>query len=189
LFTTYILIALTLVAVINIPFVLWQILDFLKSGLTKKEYKFLSNSSKVFVIFTIMINYFSLTFIFPILWKFFTSLEMYQGTGTLINLSLELKVEEYLKFFNQFVFITNVFVMTVVTLFVGATRFGISNLVYWKKLFILVNIMFATLLSPPDVYSQIMILSILSIILEIILFCFILKMKLNKLIWHNVERN
>jgi Sec-independent protein secretion pathway component TatC len=98
-------------------------------------------------------------------------------------------VEEYLKFFNQFVFITNVFVMTVVTLFVGATRFGISNLVYWKKLFILVNIMFATLLSPPDVYSQIMILSILSIILEIILFCFILKMKLNKLIWHNVERN
>jgi len=48
--------------------------------------------------------------------------------------------------------------------------FGFEKLLYWKKLFLFCNIVFATLLSPPDVYSQLLILSILTFFLEAIIF-------------------
>jgi hypothetical protein len=51
--------------------------------------------------------------------------------------------------------------------------------------------MFATLLSPPDVYSQISILVFLSFILEMFLFLSILVLKLDKkhafLVWHVIK--
>jgi len=48
---------------------------------------------------------------------------------------------------------------------------------------------FATLLSPPDVYSQIVILIFLSALLELILFTFVYMSKVNKvyLIRHYVK--
>jgi Sec-independent protein secretion pathway component TatC len=60
-------------------------------------------------------------------------------------------------------------------------RFGVSNLLKWKKLFILLNIVFATLLSPPDVYSQLTILGFLTLILEtsILFFLYITKISKN----------
>ena len=71
--------------------------------------------------------------------------------------------------------------------------FGLSNIIRWKKLFIFLNIVFATLLSPPDVYSQLMILCILSLIFEAIIFLNLYFYKLNinyeKLIWHHIKRD
>jgi Sec-independent protein secretion pathway component TatC len=46
----------------------------------------------------------------------------------------------------------------------------LQHILRWRKLFIFINVVCATLLSPPDVYSQILILFILSLIIESIIF-------------------
>ena len=71
--------------------------------------------------------------------------------------------------------------------------FGLSNIIRWKKLFIFLNIVFATLLSPPDVYSQIIILLLLTFCFEAIIFVTLYFLKLDKkysfLIRHHIKRN
>ena len=71
--------------------------------------------------------------------------------------------------------------------------FGLSNIIRWKKLFIFLNIVFATLLSPPDVYSQIIILLLLSFCFDAIIFLTLYFLKLKKkhafLIRHHIKRN
>jgi len=50
------------------------------------------------------------------------------------------------------------------------TYLGLKALTKWKKLFIFANIVFATLLSPPDVLNQLLLLSFFTLLLELALF-------------------
>jgi len=104
----------------------------------------------------------------------------------------ELRIQEYFNFVVDFLYLTNIFIFLFIFLYFLIYYFGLSNIIYWKRLFIFINIMCATLLSPPDVYSQIIILVILSFIFEslIIINLYFLTLKINyeKLIRHHVKR-
>jgi len=51
---------------------------------------------------------------------------------------------------------------------------------YWKKLFTFFNVVFATLLSPPDVFSQLIFLFVFVFLFEFVTFLSIIKLKLDK---------
>jgi len=91
------------------------------------------------------------------------------GNSELFQFSLELRLKDYLSFIGSFSYFINLIVVLFLILFLLTNLFGISNILYWKKLFIFFNIMFATFLSPPDVYSQISILVFLVVMLAVLL--------------------
>ncbi len=165
---------------ILLPYLIWNILEFFKSSLFKYEYK----KVKILSIFLIIFFYFSNilvnSLLFPKIWLFFENFNFSNNNAGLLSFSPELKIEEYLNFLIDFTFVVNSFLILFLILLFILLKFGVSNLLKWKKLFILLNIVFATLLSPPDVYSQLTILIFLSIVLETNILIFLLFTKITK---------
>jgi Sec-independent protein secretion pathway component TatC len=63
-------------------------------------------------------------------------------------------------------------------------------LVNWKKLFIFFNIVFATLLSPPDILTQMVLLAFFTILLEFFINLLIFQSKIKSFLkWQHVERD
>jgi sec-independent protein translocase protein TatC len=119
------------------------------------------------IIFFYFSNILVNSLLFPKIWLFFENFNFSNNNAGLLSFSPELKIEEYLNFLIDFTFVVNSFLILFLILLSILLKFGVSNLLKWKKLFILLNIVFATLLSPPDVYSQLTILIFLTLILEI----------------------
>jgi Sec-independent protein secretion pathway component TatC len=127
----------------------------------------------------------------PVIWSFFSAFGTSSGDYGSAGFSFELRVQDFIIFISDFIgFVSFIAVVFIVLTSLIIFR-GVSSLLYWKKLFIFFNIMFATFLSPPDVYSQIVILLILSIFLEIFIFFFLLSFKVEKkymlLVRHDVK--
>jgi len=167
--------------VIQTPYALWHLVDFIKSSLFLEEYKkIIKILISLFVSFTVF-NSLCFFFIFPKIWSFFQKFNTLVNQSENLNFSLELSVQDYFLFVLGFIYFVNIFIVIFYSLTFFMLIFGVENFIYWKKLFIFINIVFATLLSPPDVYSQIVILIFLSVLLELILFTFVYLSKVNKI--------
>lgn len=190
LLTIHFLSILLVSSILQVPFFFWHILDFIKSSLINNEYikvfKILISLFLVFLVF----NFICFTFIFPKLWFFFQSFNNLVNQSENLKFFFELSVQDYFYFVLDFLYFVNIFIGIFYLLLVLIVVFGVEKFIYWKKLFIFLNIVFATLLSPPDVYSQIVLLFFLTILLEFVLFVFLFLLKLNKmfLIRHHVKR-
>ena len=123
----------------------------------------------------------SFFFLFPYIWFFFQSLNNYQDyTISYLNFFFELRIQDYFFFVLDFFYIINISILIFLFLFLFVYFFGIISLIFWKKLFIFFNIMFATFLSPPDVYSQILLFFALTLISEFIIVLYLYVFKLKK---------
>jgi len=163
-----------------IPYVLWNILEFVKSSLFYYEYKVFRKTVVNFFLFLYFSNFLINFILFPKIWCFFENFNLSGNSTELLYFSFELRIEEYLKFLIDFTFVVNAFFLIFFFLLFLILKFGVANLLKWKKLFILLNIVFATLLSPPDVYSQLIILTFLSFILEVSILFFLYLTKISK---------
>ena len=170
---------------LSIPYFLWQLIDFLKSGLTEREYKKICKIKSIFLIILYSSNLVCFIYLFPNIWFFF---ETFNSTLTLqvSNFFLELRIYEYFCFIKDFIYLVNLSFSFLIILFFLFLYYGFKSLIHWKKLFILLNMMFATLLSPPDVYSQLIIFCFLTFILEGLILFFIVMYKLYKYIFFNM---
>jgi sec-independent protein translocase protein TatC len=170
LLTIHFLLILLISSIFQIPYLLWHFLDFTKTSLLKNEYL---KMLKVLIICTFLLFFFNFLFffiIFPKFWLFFYSFSFSFHESQTLNFFLELRVQEYFNFVINFIYSVNLFILIFFAIFFLISMFGFEKLLYWKKLFLFCNIVFATLLSPPDVYSQLLILSILTFFLEAIIF-------------------
>ena len=163
-----------------IPLLIWNFLEFVKSSLFKPEYERITQILIFFLLFFYFSNFFVNFKLFPKIWCFFENFNFSDNSFGFLSFSSELKIEEYLNFFINFTSIVNSFLFLFLALLFLILRFGVSNLLKWKKLFILLNIVFATLLSPPDVYSQLTILVFLTLILETSILFFLYITKISK---------
>jgi sec-independent protein translocase protein TatC len=177
----FLLMLLTSVA-LQLPYFSWHFLDFIKTSLLKNEYFKLIKLLFFLYIIIIVFNLIFFFIIFPKLWSFFYYFNFTQEPQT-ISFFLELRVQDYFKFVLDFISTINFFILLFYILFIFILFFGFQKLLYWKKLFLFINLVFATLLSPPDVYSQIVILFVLTSFLEVIIFISLFLYQLqNKLI-------
>ena len=96
-----------------------------------------------------------------------------------LNFFFELRVQEYFTFVLDFLYLINFFLIIFIGVICIAAYFGLAQCLYWKKLFIFFNIICATVLSPPDVTSQVLLFLFLHLIFEILLFIFLYFLKLN----------
>jgi sec-independent protein translocase protein TatC len=170
LLTIHFLLILLISLIFQIPYILWHFLDFIKTSLLKNEYFKMLKVLIICTFFLIIFNFLFFFFIFPKFWLFFYSFSFSFHESQTLNFFLELRVQEYFNFVINFIYSVNLFILIFFAIFFLILMFGFEKLLYWKKLFLFCNIVFATLLSPPDVYSQLLILFILTFFLEAIIF-------------------
>ena len=169
---------LFLVLLIIIPYVLWSIIDFLKPGLYCSEKLLLKKIVKRITFFISFINASFLFFIFPLFWNFFESWNSF--SNEIFKFYLELKLENYLNYLMNFIIIVNVGMILLILAYILILQCGILYFYNIKKMLILINILIATFISPPDVIFQIVLFFILNLIIESISYFFLLLIKINK---------
>lgn len=178
--TLYLYIIFIFSFILIVPFILFQLLDFLKSSFTKKEYQ---KNKTIFIFFLIgffIVNLLAFHKIIPIFWNYLGDF----GNSTRIiksfNIFLELRIDYYFQFLFTYWILINIFFLffTIITYIILNT--GIVTLFSFRKVFILINIFSSTFLTPPDVYSQLFLLFTLQLFFEFLIFLSILKFKLQK---------
>ena len=169
LFSTYLKLAYFISIQFTFILILYQITIFLSPGLYINEYtklkKLIITLITIFIINIIFNHY----FIFPFFWDFFLNYQASFEKQT-VQIYFEGKLNEYLNFYvNTYVTIS------LLTLFFYAQFFIINNInnkiqfiKKYRKLFYLTFILIATTITPPDVISQLFIISVLISLFEFI---------------------
>ncbi len=169
------------------PFIFWHIIDFLKTGFFIYEFQFLTYYLISFCISFYFFNTFCLFYLLPKFWIIFEVFNNSSLFFLFVNIFYELKIADYFQFLFNFLMIFNMsffFFFSIYNLFIFL---GVKKLIYYKIFLIVINILLATFLSPPELISQIFYIFILSCILEIYFFISLLQKKYsNSLILFNI---
>ena len=155
-FFTYMKVAFYAALFLSFPIIAGQFYIFLAPGLYKKEKRvllpFLIACPLLFVAGAALVYY----FIFPLAWSFFLSFESAGHTGTL-PIQLEARVSEYLSLVIQLMFAFGLaFQLPIlVTLLAKAGLVSTQTLKKNRKYVLLLVFIFAAIVTPPDIISQI----------------------------------
>lgn len=179
-FSVYLSLILYFSLLLIFPYTVWHFLDFLRSSFYNTEYlRVKSVFVKIFVFF-FLANVLGIFVCFPYIWSFFNVFNYRNELDCLLTFSLELKVQEYFNFFFTFLYLINLASFFVLVLILTLSFLSLEQKLYWKRLFTFFNVVFATLLSPPDVISQLIFLLVLVVLFEFVTFFSIFKLKQSK---------
>ena len=179
-FSIYLSLVLYFSLLLIFPYCVWQFLDFLRSSFYSREYvNVKSVLAKTFVFFGLT-NFLGISVCFPYVWSFFNIFNRQNELNCLLTFSLELRVQEYFNFFFVFLYLINLASFLVLLIMLILSFLNLQQKLYWKKLFTFFNVVFATLLSPPDVFSQLIFLFMLVLLFEFVVFYSIIKLKRTK---------
>jgi len=173
-----ILTGLLFISLSLLPYLIWLLLDFVKSCLRETEYKKLKVLLVIILVIYFILDLLCFVLLFPFIWGFFQSLNTFKSYS--LTVFFELRIQDYFYFLIDFFYLVNFLFIIFIVFYLFIYYFGIIHLIAWKKLFIFINIMFATFLSPPDVYSQIVVFLSLSLISEFIVVFYLYFFKLKK---------
>ena len=162
----------------SIPYMIWMLLDFTKTGLYNNEYKKIKIYFNKIIIIIILLNVILFFLLLPTVLKFFQSFNSFQTEN--INITLELKICEFVNFVYSIFYIINIGLILILILIGIITINGITFYIKYKKIFLTINIITATILSPPDISSQIILFMILNFFLESFQLIISYKIKTNK---------
>ncbi len=161
-----------------LPYFIWNCLDFMRPALYTKEVKkiekLINGGFFLFLIGNLSTYYLCL----PTLWDFFSSFE---ERTYLIDIVLELKAESYFDFIFDTLFLANVLLGAFIIFFWFLLRISnipiLQAIISFKKYIYVFFLIIGTVLTPPDVLSQIIVFFSFVIIYELV--CFILILYLN----------
>jgi len=160
------------------PYLFWTTLDFLRTGLRLHEY---NQAKKYFVIIgTILFssNILLFTILFPIIFRFFKSFNVLESPDIFIK--FELKIIEFIYFIYNVFYVINIGLFILLIFIIVISLNGPVFYLKYKKVFLLSNILLATILSTPEVGSQLVLFFILIISLEMLQFALTFIIKVNK---------
>jgi sec-independent protein translocase protein TatC len=167
-FFTYMKVAFFAGTFITFPVLLWQIWLFIAPGLYKKERNvllpYLFATPALFFLGGACVYY----VLIPMAWPFFLSFET-TASETVLPIQLETRVSEYLDFIMVLIFAFGLaFQLPVLlTLMARAGLITEGTLINNRKYAIIIVFVFAALVTPPDVFSQIMLAIPLLLLYEI----------------------
>lgn len=160
----------------------FQIWFFLAPGLYKKENKFIIKILVFYNIFLLCTIYLIFLYLIPYAWNFFLGFETTEHPF-LFNIYLEPKIYNYILFIIRILLLTSILFQYPLFIFLLllVKVIEINQITKFRKLFYVKILIIASLIAPPDIWSQIIIFVFFTIIIEIfILFFFIFQNK-----WQN----
>ena len=159
---------------IIIPYICWHIIDFNKNSLYKSEYIWLYNNF-INILQIFLISYFCFyTFIIPFFLKILqTAKETY--SSELFIIFFELKVQDFINFILYLNNLFTIIILFLLILTIFIFNITLSKIISHKKIIYLIAIIFSTFISPPDIFSQLLLLFIILTTIELIIFKRILK--------------
>lgn len=179
LFVTYIELASFTSNQILFIYSIYHFLYFIAPGLYLKEYNLLKRIFQLISCFWCLSLVFLNTYFVPFVWTFFLNFQnrlMHQW----VNIQFEAKVSDYLDFIIKLYYNCNLQFQLIVCLlssfvFFNTSRFSMKR---FKKAFYFLFLITATLFTPPDMFSQILVFFVLILFFE---FMMVLKLFFYKL--------
>ena len=179
-FSIYLSLVLYFSLLLTFPYCIWHFLDFLRSSFYNGEYFNIKSIVIKIFLFLFLANLLGVLICFPYIWSFFNVFNHQNELNCLLSFSLELRVQEYFNFFFTFLYLINLASFVVLAFLLILSFLDLQQKLYWKKLFTFFNVVFATLLSPPDVFSQLIFLFVFVFLFEFVTLFSIIKLKLDK---------
>ncbi len=169
-----------------LPYFLWNCLDFLRPALYTKEVKKMEKIIKGGFLIFLFGNLSTYYFCLPTLWDFFSSFE---ERTQLIDIVLELKAESYFDFIFDTLLLSNFLLCGYFVFFWFLLKLSnlplIQAIISFKKFLYVFFLLIGTLLTPPDLYSQIIVFGVLVVAYEIL--CLILILYQNYKLFYRFE--
>jgi sec-independent protein translocase protein TatC len=149
-----------------------QLFMFLSLGLYRFEFAKLKLLFKFFTLSWLFSFILLVKFIIPLSWKFFLSFQEGSTAVRTVSFFLEVKLNEYLDYFVSMYYICLISCQFLTLLIVILTNLSkeLKNIKAFRRLFYIIFIIFSTVMTPPDIFSQIFICSILILIYETTIF-------------------
>jgi len=168
-FLTYLKLALFGGLFFGMPFLLLQIYLFIAPALYNKEKKL-----TLFIIFFLPLLFFlgsiiAYKFIFPLCFKFFLAFENINNSG--LNIEMEAKISEYFSLFVHLIFGFGIaFEAPLLLIFLLKKNIiTINSLKKNRKYWILLIFILSSILTPPDIITQIIMAIPMILIFELII--------------------
>nr|AEP20691.1 SecY-independent transporter protein [Durinskia baltica diatom endosymbiont] len=156
-----------------------QLFMFLSLGLYQFEFTKLKLLFKLFALSWLFSFILLIKLIVPFSWKFFKFSRGF-NCNKYCFFFLEVKLNEYLHYFISVYYICLISCQFLTLLIIALTSLSkeLKNIKAFRRLFYIIFIIFSTVITPPDILSQIFISSILILAYEITIF-----LKKLRLVW------
>lgn len=153
---------------ISLPVICINIWLFVKPALYKHEAKKVKLLLRLTAFLYTTTLLFTLVVILPSCWKFFTSFEV---KSEIIGMSihLEARLNEYLNFIFEIFFSLCILSYSFLIFFFFIRKYTLTLCIKYRKLLFFAFLCIATIITPPDIFSQIFVTLLLIISYEIFL--------------------
>lgn len=151
------------------PIILIQTGFFLVPALYKYEYKIIRNYLLLSLSLYFLTTIATYKYFLPYCWKFFSSFQM-NASENLVSIHLETRISDYLSFFFDIFVSLNIVLHLLLVFLIFLHKFTLDSIVAYRKIIYLILFMFATVLTPPDIFSQILMGILFILAFELFLF-------------------
>nr|YP_010516652.1 SecY-independent transporter protein [Haslea pseudostrearia]UXN44195.1 SecY-independent transporter protein [Haslea pseudostrearia] len=167
---------------IIIGFSLYHLILFFYLGLYNTEYKKLSFTIKIVITFFLISILFFNKILLPTSWHFFLSFQSFSLLKS-INLYFESKLNEYLTFYitSYYVCVCYCQIFVLLIFFLEHIKTQVNKIKQSRKILYYSFIIVSTLITPPDVISQLVLSLSLILIYETVLWSLVCQLSLQKL--------
>lgn len=171
-FEVYIKLAVFISNQIIMNVIIYQILMFLSLGLYNFEFAKLKVAFQFFLVTWVISSLFLYKILVPLSWSFFLSFQENADLNGSLSLFFEAKLNEYLDYFINLYFLAllNCQFLTLLLLILINLNDHSIKIKRLRKLFYFIFVVFSTVMTPPDVFSQMIVSCSLIILYEISLF-------------------
>ena len=154
-FYTYLSLILCFSLLLILPLFIWHTIDFLRSSLYNNEFYTLNYCITGVFCFVCLTNTFSVLIIFPYIWNFFNLFNKSNELTSLLNFSLELRVQEYFNFFFSFLYLVNLSTLFFLILMLFLSRLDLKKKVILEETFYIFQCCVCNTIKPPRCFFSI----------------------------------
>lgn len=138
------------------PLILIQITIFIIPALYNYEYKITRNYLTVSLSLYFVTSLMTYKYFLPYCWKFFSSFQM-RANESMVSIHLETRISDYLNFFFEIFTSLNISLHLLLLFLIFLQKITLNSVVSYRRLIYLFLFVFATALTPPDIFSQLLI--------------------------------
>lgn len=162
---------------ILIIYLIYHIFIFFSGAFFKVEYYYVRYTLNLIFFSWLVSIVLSKYILIPTMWDFFINFK----NTSFLNLYLEAKLNDYLNFHIKFYYVFILYCQIFTILFFSFSYINFYSLLVkrFRKLYYYLTLLFATLVSPPEIFSQILISIILILFQELCIVGVLFKYSLN----------